>query len=77
MHEVHISLVTQYIERTVFHVKTDVDLMQDNSQVVRLRIADHHKLQIGWGFIVVKLIVSCSVRNKTYPNTINIPFLES
>lgn len=61
MNVVHLSLTMRYTERTIFHVKTDVDLMQDNSQVVCLRIADHHELQVGWGFIVVKLVMPCSV----------------
>lgn len=50
---------------TIFYVEADIDLMENYPQVVCFRIRDHDKFHRRGSLVVMKLIVSSSIRYKT------------
>jgi hypothetical protein len=49
---------------TVFHIEIDINLLQGDSHARGLCIGEHDKLDIGWRFKVVQLVLASSVANK-------------
>lgn len=55
------------LQRTVFNVETDIYLMQDNPQIVRLRIRNHDELERRWRFVVVQFVVTSPIGYEASP----------
>lgn len=47
---------------TVFHVKININLMQNDPEIIHFHISQQDKLQVRWCFIVVKLVDPCPIR---------------
>lgn len=60
---------------TILNVETSIYLMQNNPQIVCLRIRDHDELERSWSFVVVQLIVTRPIRYKASSPSVNISIL--
>jgi hypothetical protein len=53
-----------HLSPTVFHIEIDINLLQGDSHAWGFSIGEHDKLDIGWRFEVMQLVLASPVANK-------------
>lgn len=51
-------------QRTVFHKKVDVNLLQCNPHAGALKIGEHDELDVRRGFVIVELVLTGAIGNE-------------
>jgi hypothetical protein len=58
-------------ERTIFNVEIHIDLLQCQTHAASLGVREHDELDVGRRFVVMELVLACSIGEKAGPQAVS------